>query len=131
MGDLQLTSGHYLGEETTDGILLRLIESLEDNRLAAVISQNASIKLDVANRIYCLKCLGIFHVADSALTDEHLKEARRFVWETKKFAEPAERCLLRTHLNMAVEKVEKRISEVELLLIQRETEEAVKITLIS
>lgn len=82
--------------------------------------------------MYNLRCLDIFHVVESNLTREHLKKAEEYTQETREFMLPiAKEHNLRTHLLDEIEKAEKRISEIDLILTQRETEEAVKITLIS
>ncbi|EKD44385.1 MAG: hypothetical protein ACD_71C00154G0002 [uncultured bacterium (gcode 4)] len=119
-------------EDANNVGLLRLLESLEND--PHILSQETKIaKLKVADKMYSLRCLEIFHVSESMLTKWHVEKAKKQVQETREYILPkiAEDGLYKEHLLMDIERVEKRISEIELLLTQREIEETVNITLIS
>lgn len=145
MNSINITSGYPQEGGIDNTALLLLLESLEnDPEVLAVAARPHNIpsesmsslnkkiaKLKVANRMYSLRNLEIFHVPESTLTKGHIEKAKKQVRATRECILPiAEQCLLRTHLGIDIERVEKRISEVELLFAQRKNQERVTTTLV-
>ncbi|HBY74876.1 TPA: hypothetical protein DEG21_03250 [Patescibacteria group bacterium] len=85
-------------------------------------------RVKVGDRMYNLRCLEIFHFNESEITEKHLKKAEEQIEETIKHILPiALKHDLGRYLIPDIEKVEKRASEVRLILVQRKTKKAVKI----
>lgn len=81
--------------------------------------RKASI-LKIADRMYNLRSLEVFHLEKSLLTEKHLNKAQEQIEETYKYILPiAEKYGLGSKLLLDIEKVEKRVFEVSILLRQR------------
>lgn len=75
--------------------------------------------LKIADRMYNLRSLEVFHIDSSTLTEKHLRKAQEQIDETRKYILPiAERYGLKAKLLLDIERVEKRASEVALILLQ-------------
>lgn len=86
-----------------------------------------SARLKVADRMYNLRCLEIFHLSDSEITEKHFETAKKQIEETREFILPtAIKYWIWDKLLEDVEKLEKRVREVSLILAQRNTKKAVE-----
>lgn len=94
-----------------------------------LISQDEKAsKLKIADRMYNLRSLEIHHLNESEITDKQLETAKKQIEETRDFILPiAEKFGFGSKLLADIEKVEKRVREVKLILIQRKTKDAIKI----
>lgn len=126
---------NLISNATSPGSLtiIQIVTKTEENRdtyYDIILWNKKAAKLKVANRMYNLRCLDIFHVVDPMLTREHLEKAKEYTQETREFMLPiATEHLFQKHLLHELEKAEERVSEVDIMLTKRETEEAVSIRL--
>lgn len=83
------------------------------------MDRKASV-LKVADRMYNLRSLEVFHLEESLLTEKHLKKAREQIEETRKYILPiAEKYGFKANLLADIKKLENRAFEVDMLLRQR------------
>ena len=97
----------------------------EEHYKFIALDPKASV-LKIADRLHNLRSLEIVHVAESELTERHVQKAQEQARESREYILPiAEKYGYGERLLADIEKVEKRVSEVSLILVQRKTREAV------